>query len=261
MDILQKIIRNKQKEVASRKEMIPAGIYESFPGFKMSRPSFSAALRNNYPSVIAEFKRRSPSKGLINETAGIYETITGYERAGVNAVSVLTDSVFFGGSLCDLQDASTLTSVPLLRKDFIIDQYQIFEARAYGASAILLIASVLSKEEVSNLSLFARSLELEVLFEIHEEVEIDKWDPAISMVGINNRNLSTFDVNMENSVRLAGKLPGECIKVAESGITSPDTVKGLYKAGFNAFLIGEAFMKTSEPWVTAGNFISDLRST
>lgn len=260
MNILNDIISNKRKEVAARKQMIPANSYEGFPAWKSKPPSFRDALINEYPSIIAEFKRKSPSKGIINPVAGIYETIRGYTKAGVNAISVLTDSVYFGGSLCDLQDASVLTKIPLLRKDFVIDEYQLTEAKAFGASAILLIASVLTSAEVKSLALRTRELGMEVLFEVHSQDELDKWCPEIGIVGVNNRNLSSFQVNIENSIRLLEKIPTECIKVAESGISKAETVRELYRAGFNAFLIGETFMKADKPWLAAEAFILNLAS-
>ena len=260
MNILEKIIIHKRKEVDSRKEMIPARSYEGFPSYRIRRASFSEALANNYPSVIAEFKRKSPSRGVINAETCIYATITGYAKAGVDAISVLTDTVFFGGSLCDLQDASILTSQPLLRKDFIIDEYQIIEAKAFGASAILLIASILSVSQVKSMSFLARTLGMDVLLEINKEKELDKWIPDITLVGVNNRDLSSFEVNIENSLALLQKIPSECLKVAESGISDTETVRKLYREGFDAFLIGEAFMKTEKPYDTAASFINDIKN-
>lgn len=259
MNILDQIIDNKRREVQSRKKMIPAKVYMDFPAFGMKRPSFPESLQNEYPSVIAEFKRKSPSKGVINQHADLYEIITGYTSAGVNALSVLTDREFFGGSLCDLQDASVLSHLPLLRKDFVIDEYQIIEAKSIGASAVLLIASVLTALEVKVLTARAREFGMDVLFEIHDENELDKWYPEIRIVGVNNRDLSSFEVNIGNSIKLLEKIPAECIKVSESGISNPEMIRELHLAGFNAFLIGEAFMKTAKPWETAEEFILNLK--
>jgi len=259
MNILEDIIRYKKKEIKSRKEMIPGSMYEGVPAFRRNRASFAKALNNSCPSVIAEFKRKSPSKGTINNIADLYDTITGYTRAGVNAISVITDNPSFGGSLCDLQDASLFTSLPLLRKDFIIDEYQVLETKAFGASAILLIASTLRAEEIKNLTLLAHEIGLDVLFEIHDEKDMDKWCPEIKIIGVNNRNLETFRIDIDNSLKLLKLIPAECIKVAESGITEPKIIFELYRSGFNAFLIGEAFMKTGKPWVAAGVFMNRLK--
>lgn len=259
MNILDEIVEKKRKEVAFRKNMISSASYQSSMAFRLKKASFYDALVSTSPSLIAEFKRRSPSKGVINNAAGIYETISGYSVAGVNAISVLTDCEFFGGSLCDLQDASLITSLPVLRKDFIIDEYQIIESKAYGASCVLLIASILTAGEVKAFSAMAKEFNLDVLFEIHNEKDLDKWCPGIQIVGVNNRNLSTFDVNTHNSIQLVEKIPSECIKVAESGITDINLVMDLYNAGYHAFLIGETFMKTAKPWITAADFVSNLR--
>jgi indole-3-glycerol phosphate synthase len=258
MSILEKIIAAKLNEVKHRKEMIPEESYMGLIGLNVNRPSFSNSLKNSVPSIIAEFKRKSPSKGIINMNAKLYETISGYGDAGVKAISVLTDNEFFGGSLCDMQDASVFTAVPILRKDFIIDAYQITEARAFGASAILLIASILTPREIQLFTLKAIELGMDVLFEVHDESELDKACGEISIIGVNNRNLGTFQVSIDNSVKILDKIPPHCIKVAESGITECATVIQLYKAGFDAFLIGEAFMNTEMPWKTAAEFISKL---
>ena len=259
MNILDKITACKRKEISSRKQSIPAKSLEAYPAFKLSLASFRQSLINPFPSLIAEFKRKSPSKGFINADISLYEVITAYNKAGVQAISVLTDKEFFGGSLYDLQEASGLSVLPLLRKDFVIDEYQIIEAKAFGASAVLLIASILTAKEIIRFSNFTLALGMDVLFEVHNEKELDKWFPGINIVGVNNRNLSTFEVNIEHSVTLLEQIPGECIRVAESGISKPDTVKHLYNAGFNAFLIGEAFMRAKNPYEKAEQFISDLR--
>jgi len=258
MNILEEIIGEKRKEVFSRKDLIPAGFYEKVPAFRRERPSFGDAIKRPFPSVIAEFKRKSPSRGVINSSAAIYETIAGYSISGASAISVLTDHNYFGGSLVDLQDSALLSHLPLLRKDFIIDEYQVIEAKAYGASAILLIASVLKSDQVKMLSQLANGLGIDVLFEIHDEKELDKWFPGIKIVGVNNRNLSSFRMQPERSLKLLQNIPRECIKVAESGISDAETVKEWFNAGFDAFLIGETFMKTEKPWITAKNFILDL---
>ncbi len=258
MNILNKILEVKKKEVMARKEMIPANVYMKVPEYKLERASFYNAIKNPYPSIIAEFKRKSPSRGIINPTANLYDIITGYTNAGVQAISVLTDYEFFQGSLSDLQDATLLSSLPTLRKDFILDEYQIFEAKAFGASAILLIASILNADEVKNLTRIASDCGMDVLFEIYDEKDLDKWFPEIKIIGINNRNLDSFTINPDHSLKLLNKLPGSCIKVVESGISDINTVIQLFKEGYEAFLIGEAFMKTIEPGTTARKFIKEI---
>ncbi len=259
MRILDEIIGKKRKEVASRKNMIPSASYLSSLAFRMKRASFSDSLVNSYPTVIAEFKRKSPSKGVINNSSGLYETITGYTNAGVNAISVLTDCDFFGGSLCDLQDASCYSSLPLLRKDFIIDEYQILESKAFGASCILLIASILTHGEIKAFTAIANEFDLDLLFEIHNESDLDKWCPGIQIIGVNNRDLGNFKINTGKSLQLVDKIPSECIKVAESGISDINVATELYKSGYQAFLIGENFMKSINPWIAAEDFICNLR--
>ena len=260
MNILDEIIRKKREEIKSRKAIIPSHIYERNPAFTSTRPPFADSLKCSFPAIIAEFKRKSPSQGVINPDADLYQTISGYSVSGVAAISVLTDMEFFGGSLTDLQDASLLTHLPLLRKDFIIDDYQIIEAKAYGASAILLIASVLKKEEVRNFTAFASALELDVMLEIHEEKDMEKYCSEINMVGVNNRDLKSFLVNPDNSIKLIEMIPPECIKIAESGIQDIETISKLYRSGFQAFLIGETFMKTEKPWFTAKTFVNKCKT-
>ena len=223
----------------------------------MERPSFFDALSKDGPSVIAEFKRRSPSKGLINDQAGIEEVVAGYKDAGVKACSVLTD-VHFGGEPEDLARAFRIAQLPLLRKDFIVDEYQIIEARALGASAILLIASVLSVKEISQFTNLARSLGLDVLFEVHNQEEVQKADPSIRIFGVNNRDLNTFKTDTQRSFELVKSLPAESLKVSESGLDNPETIVELYHAGYQAFLIGENFMKTPEPGLAARNFCQSI---
>ena len=220
--------------------------------------SMKRALAQSSTGIIAEFKRKSPSKGWINKDASPEEVTAAYAANGASALSILTDTPFFGGSLKDLRDARPGVNIPILRKDFIIDEYQLYQAKIVGADAILLIAAALEKEECAFLAGKAHELGLEVLLEIHSEKELEYVNSTIDMVGVNNRNLGTFVTDIENSFRLASALPKDTLLVSESGISSPDTVKRLRQAGFRGFLIGENFMKTDNPGKALGEFIKQL---
>ena len=259
MDILDTIIAFKRKEVEAAKGIFPVAKLEASSFFKLKMPDFHKALTNPGPAIIAEFKRKSPSKGIINTDASPVQVAQEYQEGGIAAISILTDNEFFGGSNNDLQSVAGFVKVPLLRKDFIIDDYQVIEAKSIGASAILLIASVLSKKEVARLSGLAFNLGIEVLFEIHDEKDLYKMNNKIKILGVNNRNLKTFNVNFDNSSNLIGQLPANCIKVAESGFQTTDDVKRLFLSGYNAFLIGEKFMGTQNPGKTATDFVNDLK--
>lgn len=269
MDILDQIIANKRLEVARQKEAIPLNTLLIMGSDRLDRNtrSMRQSLAASPTGIIAEFKRKSPSKGWIHPDAEVGKIVPLYERHGASACSVLTDGMFFGGSLGDLQKARKKVRLPLLRKDFIIDPYQLFQARIMGADAILLIASCLTAEECFTLAETAHTLQLEVLLEIHHEAELAYLNPYVDMLGVNNRHLGTFDTRIENSFRLADKMRTagsrfsngyEPLLIAESGISSPNEVKELRKAGFRGFLIGETFMKTAEPGVTLSDFISQL---
>jgi indole-3-glycerol phosphate synthase len=260
MNILEKIASVKIEEVKSRKKSIPVSELERSAFFNRRMPSFFEALSKPEPSVIGEFKRKSPSRGDINPGADIREVALGYQDAGIAAMSVLTDEEFFGGKNSDLQDIAGLLKIPILRKDFIVDEYQVFEAKSIGSSAILLISSILSKEEVDRLSGIALSLGMDILFEIHDLTDLDKMSQNIKIVGVNNRNLKTFKVSMDNSNDLFQYLPHDCLKVAESGFKTYEDVRHLFYTGYNAFLIGESFMKSEEPWKSAAHFINTLKS-
>jgi indole-3-glycerol phosphate synthase len=259
MDILGTIISNKRKDLENRKQGFPVYQLEKSQFFKKNMPSFFDSLSSAAPSVIGEFKRKSPSAGIINQNAEPGAVALAYEGAGISAMSILTDPDFFGGSDRDLRMVASISKLPLLRKDFIIDEYQVIESKSIGAAAILLIASVLSKEEVMKFSSLAFNLGMEVLFEIHDISEIDKLNEKIRIIGVNNRDLKTFNVSIEHSVSLLARLPAQCIKVAESGIQSAMDIKVLYDAGFNAFLVGERFMNSRDPGRTAYNFMNELR--
>jgi indole-3-glycerol phosphate synthase len=262
MNILDTIIAHKKIEVAEAKEMQSIKSLESNAYFTAPKISLKKSiLQNNKSGIIAEFKRKSPSKGIINDTSLVTEVTQGYYNAGASALSILTDSKFFGGSNKDVLTAREGNSLPILRKDFTIDQYQIIEAKAIGANAILLIAAVLTKAEIKQFTTLAHSIGLEVLLEIHTIKELDKYIPEISVVGINNRNLKTFEVDFENAIRLADSLPKETIKIAESGIQDYKNIHYLKSHGFNGFLIGENFMKTKNPGLECINFITKIKTT
>jgi indole-3-glycerol phosphate synthase len=222
--------------------------------------SFADALARPEPSVIGEFKRQSPSRGVINSDAGIEQVAIEYQEAGISAMSILTDKNFFGGDCSDIQNVAEFIKLPLLRKDFIIDEYQIVESKSIGASAILLIGSVLSKEEVERFSGLAVSLGMDILFEIHDTSDLDKLSDNINIIGINNRNLKTFSIDMKNSQDLLESLPVNCLKVAESGFENFKDVIQMFEKGFDAFLIGEAFMRSERPGRAASDFIKNLKS-
>ena len=224
----------------------------------MPRISMRACLSASPSGIIAEFKRRSPSKGWIKENAQADIIPPAYEAAGASALSILTDEKFFGGNLKDIRTVRSKVQLPILRKDFIIDEYQLYQARIVGADAILLIAAALRKEQCRMLAAKAHELGLEVLLEIHSEQELEYIEDNIDMVGVNNRNLGTFHTDVENSFRLAEKLPKEILFVSESGISSPQTVRQLRAAGFRGFLIGENFMKAPQPGDALKEFISLL---
>lgn len=257
MNILEKIVSEKRKSLVKLKEQVPVLSLEKNPLFQSERPSFFESLNKKEPSVITEFKRKSPSKGDINPNAQISSIIPQYLNAVASAISVLTD-IHFGGELKDLNDAALISNVPLLRKDFIVDEYQILEAKSHGASAILLIAAVLSKREIFEFTRMAHGLGMNVLLELHDEIELQKIGPDNNIIGINNRNLTSFEVDTDNAINLLKSLDKEVIKVAESGIQDIEVAVSMYRAGFNAFLIGELFMGTDNPGEKANEFISKL---
>lgn len=259
MNILDKITLDKRKEVALRKELIPISQLEQSVLFERQTISLAKNLRNSKSGIIAEHKRRSPSKSVINNSLNVQDVASGYENAGVCGMSVLTDGKYFGGSLDDLLTARASCNLPLLRKEFIIDEYQILEAKAYGADVILLIAAILSKDEIKQFSEFAKSLNLDVLLEVHNEEELHKSVmPSLDMLGVNNRNLKTFDVSLETSKSLSNIIPDDFVKVSESGISNIEAIKELQPYGYRGFLIGENFMKTEKPGESATEFIKKL---
>tara|TARA_R110000868_G_scaffold220257_3_gene471406 strand:+ start:3678 stop:4460 length:783 start_codon:yes stop_codon:yes gene_type:complete len=259
MNILEKIVTDKRIEVNLRKSLIPIKQLEASVLFNRPTVSLATNLKNSNSGIIAEHKRRSPSKSVINQNLNVFDVTKGYEEAGVCGMSVLTDGKYFGGSLDDLLLARASCNLPLLRKEFIIDEYQIIEAKAYGADVILLIAAILSKAEIKHLSEFAKRLNLDVLLEVHNEVELHKSImPSLDMLGVNNRNLKTFDVSLDASKKLSKLIPNDFVKVSESGISTIEAVKELKPFGYQGFLIGENFMKTDNAGESAKQFIKGL---
>lgn len=261
MNILDKIVIDKRKEVDLRKSLIPIQQLESSVLFDRATNSLAHNLRTSKSGIIAEHKRRSPSKSVINQSLNVQDVAKGYEDAGVCGMSVLTDGKYFGGSLDDLLVARASCNLPLLRKEFVIDAYQIIEAKAYGADVILLIAAILSRDKIKQFSELAKSLNLDVLLEVHNEEELHKSImPSLDMLGVNNRNLKTFEVSLETSKLLSEQIPNDFVKVSESGISSVEAIAALQPFGYKGFLIGENFMKTDNPGASAIEFINTLES-
>src|SRR5689334_1301473 len=260
MNILEKIVAHKRIEVGENRLNMPVSQLEQKEFF--SRPVISLSkslLTENGTGVIAEFKRQSPSRGVINATADVVNVTRSYADNGAAALSVLTDTNFFGGSNVDLL-RSRENDIPILRKDFIIDEYQIVEAKAIGADVVLLIAACLTPPEVKQLARFARSLSLEVLLEIHNEEELEHICDDCNVVGVNNRNLKNFTVDVNQSLELSDKIPADKVKISESGITDTDTIHLLRTAGFKGFLIGENFMREPDPAVAFASFVKHLKT-
>ncbi|WP_339653510.1 indole-3-glycerol phosphate synthase TrpC [uncultured Maribacter sp.] len=260
MDILSKIVTDKRKEVELKKSIVPISQYEASVLFERKTMSLSSSLKQSDTGIISEFKRRSPSKASINQNANVGQVAKGYEKAGVCGMSVLTDIKYFGGSIEDLILARASVQLPLLRKEFIINEYQILEAKAYGADVILLIAAILTKQEIKTFSELAKSLGLDVLLEVHNEKELHKSImPSLDMLGVNNRNLKTFEVCLHTSKSLSTLIPDDFVKVTESGISSIEAIKELKDYGYEGFLIGENFMKTDNPGESAIEFIKNMK--
>jgi indole-3-glycerol phosphate synthase len=258
MNILDEIVAWKKKEVAERKQQMDVTALEMSANYERSVLSLKKSLANESKTgIIAEFKRKSPSKGVINANADVVAITKAYTDHGAAGLSILTDEKFFGGRTDDLSKART-NEIPILRKDFIIDEYQIVEARAMGADVILLIAACLTPEQVKRLAAFAKTLELEVLLELHAEEELQHICHDIDIIGINNRNLKTFEVDIDRSLRMAEHIQESRIKIAESGISSPENIRLFKEHGFKGFLIGENFMKESDPGKAFKEFVKNL---
>ncbi len=261
MSILDQIIEHKRTEVEERKSLFPVKLLEKSIFFESPTVSLKKyVLRDDKSGIIAEIKRKSPSKGAINPYVSVERTSIGYMQAGASALSVLTDNHFFGGSNDDLTVARKYNFCPILRKDFIIDEYQIMESKSIGADAILLIAAVLDPERIKSLSAFAHTLGLEILLEIHDREELlNSADTQVDLIGVNNRNLKTMEVDINTSKKLAAHIPSNIVKVSESGIDDPKTILELKQFGFKGFLIGQAFMQQSRPEKACKEFIDELR--
>jgi len=260
MNILETIIAKKRLEVESSKILQPLKALEKSQYYNRTCISISKALQEpGATGIIAEHKRKSPSKGVINDQLNVNDVVFAYQQAEASAISILTDQAFFGGSNDDILTVRNSISIPILRKEFIVDEYQIHEAKSIGADLILLIASCLNPSEVKTYAKLANQLGMEVLLELHDEDEFSHICNEVQLVGINNRSLKTFSVNIERSLEMAAKLPSQKIKVAESGINHASEVKIFREHGYKGFLIGENFMKSSHPGDSLRSFINELK--
>ncbi|MCB9173510.1 MAG: indole-3-glycerol phosphate synthase TrpC [Flavobacteriales bacterium] len=261
MTMLQEIIENKRKKVEQQKQLYPTKLLEQSIYFDSKCVSLSHYLtRKDKSGIIAEFKRKSPSKGVINAYADVLETTLGYMQAGASALSVLTEQDYFMGKSEDLTIARNANYCPILRKDFTVDEYQIIEAKSIGADAILLIAAALEKDQIKNLHQLAKSLGLEVLFEIHGKDELDKVPDSDLIIGVNNRNLKTMEVDLKTSFDIINELPKTSLLISESGLSNVEDVKQLKEAGYQGFLMGEHFMRTPNPAEALKQFITKLNA-
>ena len=262
MNILDKIVANTTKEVAERKSLVPTSKLEYSPFFE--RDCFKVTeflIDPNKSGIIAEIKKQSPSKGVINDSISVEEVGIGYEKSGASAISVLTDYEFFGGKMDYLTQVREKVNIPVLRKDFMIDEYQVIEAKAIGADFILLIAACLTPEKMKSLATLAHSLGMQVLMEVHDKEELLRSImPELDVIGVNNRNLKTFDVSIQTSLDLLEFIPDDFKKVSESGLSEVSDMKILRTAGFAGFLIGETFMKTSDPAGALDQLAKELKN-
>lgn len=261
MNILDQIIAHKVKEVAERKSLFPEKLLEQSVYFKGTPVSMKKyILRDDKSGIIAEFKRKSPSKGVINQHVGVERTSIGYMQAGASALSIITDKDFFGGKNEDLTIARRFNFCPILRKDFIVDEYQVIESKSVGADTILLIAAALKPERIMQLAQLAKSFGMEVLLEVHNLEELrNNLDAAVDLIGVNNRDLSTFETNIEHSIKLSEHIPSEFVKVSESGLHDAKIILELKKYGYRGFLIGEAFMKNARPERACASLIEEIK--
>ena len=256
--ILDRIVANKKIEVDAEKKNISIASLETKITHRTHYTSLSNSIKQSKTGIIAEFKRKSPSKDWIAKDAKVENIVPYYSLAGAAGISILTDQLFFGGELKDMEGGVKLTTTPILRKDFIIDEFQILQAAAFGASAILLIAASLTKEETLQFAKCAKRLKLDVLLEVHDQEELGHINPYVDIVGVNNRNLKTFETNIATSIELYDKIPNEFVKISESGISSTEVVLRLRKIGYQGFLMGENFMKTNNPGHALSTFIHTL---
>jgi len=257
MTILDKIIERKKEEIAVSKAKTSIDRLKDSEFFGRQNFSLKESVRNK-SGIIAEFKRKSPSKGIINDKVQPLEVVSAYENFGASGISILTDKDFFGGSFDDILSVRNHISIPILRKDFMVDEYQFYEAKSIGADAVLLIAAYLSPNQVQEFTELAHELNMEVLLEIHTEEELKHFNSKIDLVGINNRNLKNFKVDLQHSVQLKDQLPKDVLSVAESGIYNVEDFKYLKEKGFDGFLMGEYFMKNENPANKFAEFISHV---
>ena len=259
--ILDTIVAHKRQEIAARRELVPVKLLETSLYFNSQPLSLRKyLLREGGSGLIAEFKRKSPSKGWINKYAPVERTTLGYMQAGAVALSILTDTEFFGGKNEDLTTARRFNFCPIIRKDFVVDEYQILEAKSVGADAVLLIAAVLAPAEIEQLGRLARSLGLEVLLEVHDADELARSAnaEAVDLIGVNNRNLHDFSVSLDTSMALAEAIPNEFVKVSESGISTAQAIGQLREAGYRGFLLGEAFMRHARPERACATLVQEI---
>jgi indole-3-glycerol phosphate synthase len=258
-NILDTIIASKKVEVASRKLSTPILALEKAPAFSRKCLSMKQSLLNSESGIISEFKRKSPSLGWIHQNADVIDVTAGYSTAGACGISILTDLEFFGGTPMDVMAARPFITCPVLRKDFVIDEYQLYEAKAMGADVILLIAAALTVEQTLELATKAHQLGLEVLLEVHNAEEIHHANEFVDLMGVNNRNLKTFEQNIQTSFDLADLIPDKFVKVSESGISKTETIKELRNVGYKGFLMGESFMKEENPSEALSKFLNGLK--
>lgn len=258
MTILDKILADKRLEVKARKEVVSLQHLKNMTSGLQPGRSLKKALQESPSGIISEFKRKSPSKGYIHPDADVESVVSAYQQAGCSGVSVLTDYPYFGGTVSDFKKARAVLNVPLLRKDFMIDPYQIYESKMLGADVILLIASALTLDEAYDLGELAHELGMETLLEIHNENELEYISRYTDMVGVNNRNLSTFFTDVQVSKELVAKIPDKFVRISESGLSDPQTVSTLRLAGYQGFLMGENFMKCEHPGTALSEFIYEL---
>jgi indole-3-glycerol phosphate synthase len=259
MNILKQIVSEKKKEVTQKKNLYPVKLLEQSAYFNSPTVSLKDYLAKKGKSgIIAEIKRKSPSKGILNKYISVEQTSIAYMQAGASALSILTDQQFFLGTNADLMTARQYNYCPILRKDFIIDEYQVIEARSIGADAILLITAILTNEKIKRLAQLAKTLHLETILEVHSKEELEKLNDNIDIVGINNRDLTTFKTDVERSIVLYDLVPKHFIKISESGIHTPEIACKLKQKGFDGLLIGEQFMISSQPGQACAKFIQEL---
>ena len=261
MKILDKIVEDKKIEINKLLSNSSISKLENSHLFSRKCISLKESIKNNNSGIICEFKRRSPSNQNINYISSLSDVVSGYEEAGAAGLSILTNKEYFDGDTQDIIDIRDISNLPILRKEFIISEYQVIEAKSIGSDAILLIASILSEEEIICYSSLAKSIGLEVLLEVHSEDELYKISgDDIDIVGVNNRNLDTLKIDLNNSIELYGKISSKFVKISESGISEVESILKLKELGYNGFLIGEKFMKTNNPMESAYDFIKKIEN-